>query len=64
MKTVYEERELVEKAIPSGGNNFWPMANFSVCFSSRFRPGGLFTDYDLQKLAQLSASIEERNAVN
>ena len=37
-KTVYEERELVEKAIPSstkhkkkmGGNNFWRMTNFSV----------------------------------
>ena len=38
-KAVYEERELVEKAIPPSTkhNNFWRVANFSVGYRSRFR---------------------------
>ena len=45
-KTVYQECELVEKAIPSSttyknklmrDNNFWQIANFSVGYSSHFR---------------------------
>ena len=54
-KTVHEERELVEKAIPlstkirtNGGNIFWRM--------------GLFKGYDLHKVAQFSTSIEEMDA--
>ena len=43
-KTVYEERKLHEKLFPrqlniktNERNNFWRMANFSVCYSSRFK---------------------------
>ena len=55
---IIEERKLLEKLFPRqlniktiGRNNFWRMANFSVCYSSRFYPGGLFKDYDLHKAA-------------
>ena len=33
------------------------------CLSSRFRPGGLFKDYDLHEVAQLSTEVEELDAV-
>ena len=38
-KAVYEERELVEKAIPpsTNHNNFSRVAKFSVGYRSRFR---------------------------
>ncbi|XP_022789000.1 uncharacterized protein LOC111328760 [Stylophora pistillata] len=39
------------------------MANFSVGCSSRLDSGTLFQDYDLLKVAQLSISIEEMDAV-
>ena len=41
------------------------MANgkFLGLLSSRFRPGGLFKDYDLHEVAQLSTEVEEMDAV-
>ena len=53
-KTVYKKGKLLEKLLPrqlniktNGRNNFWRMADFSVCYSSSFTPGGLFKDYAL-----------------
>ena len=43
-----------------GSNKFWRMANFSSVLDS----GGLFKGYDLYKVAQLSTSMEEMDAVN
>ena len=56
-KTVYEERELVEKAIPSSTKyrNKWAVTIFSEwqIFPSVIAPvlvpGGLFKGYDLQR---------------
>ena len=46
-----------------GGNNFgeWKIS-WSVV-APVLDPGGLFKGYDLHKVAQLSTSIEEMNAV-
>ena len=70
-KTVYEDRELVEKAIPSSTKykNKWAVTIFGEWQISRLviapvlDPGGLFKGYDLHKGAQLSSSIEEMDAV-
>ena len=70
-KTVYEERELVEKAIPSSTKykNKWAVTIFGEWQISPsvtapvLDPGGLFKGYDLHKVAQLSTSIEEMDAV-
>ena len=70
-KTVYEERELVEKAIPSSTKykNKWAVTIFGEWQISLsvtapvLDPGGLFKGYDLHKVAQLSTSIEEMDAV-
>ena len=70
-KTVYEERELVEKTIPSSTKykNKWAVTIFGEWKISRqvkapvLDPGGLFKGYDLRKVAQLSTSNEEMDAV-
>ena len=70
-KTVYEDRELVEKATPSSTkyNNKWTVTIFGQWQISRsviapvLDPGGLFKGHDLHKGAQLSSSIEEMDAV-
>ena len=70
-KTVYEEREFVEKAIPSSTKykNKWAITIFGEWKISRsviapvVDPGGFFKGYDLHKVAQLSSSIEEMDAV-
>ena len=70
-KTVYEDRELVEKAIPSSTKykNKWAVTIFGEWQISRsvivlvLDPGGLFRGYDLHKGAQLSSSIEEMDEV-
>ena len=70
-KTVYKERELVEKAIPSSTKykNKWAVAIFDEWQISRsviapvLDPGGLFKGYDLHKVTQLSTSTEEIDAV-
>ena len=70
-KRVYEERELVKKAIPSSTKykNKWAVTIFGKWQISQLvkvpvlDPGGLFKGYDLHKVAQLSTSIEEMDAV-
>ena len=70
-KTVYEEREIVEKAIPSSTKykNKWAVTVFGEWQISRsviapvLDPGGLFKGYDLHKVAQLSTSIDAMDAV-
>ena len=70
-QTVYEEREIVEKAIPPSTkyNNKWALTIFGEWQISRsviapaLDPGGLFKCYDLHKVAKLSTSIEEMDAV-
>ena len=70
-KTVYKERESVEKAIPSWTKykNKWAVTIFGEWQISPsvtapvLDPGGLFKGYDLHKVAQLSTSIEEMDAV-
>ena len=71
-KTVYEEHELVKKAIPSSTKykNKWAVTIFGEWQISRsvkvpvLDPGGLFKGYDLHKVARLSTSIEEMDTVN
>ena len=71
-KTVYEEGELVEKAIPPSTkyNNKWALTIFGEWQISQLvkapvlYPGGLFKGYDLYKVARLSTSMEEMDAVN
>ena len=46
-----------------GANNFWWMAIFSSVIVPVLDPEGLFKGYDLHKVAQLSTSIEEMDAV-
>ena len=70
-KTVYEDRELVEKATPSSTKykNKWAVTIFGEWQISRsvivlvLDPGGLFRGYDLHKGAQLASSIEEMDEV-
>ena len=70
-KTVYEDRELVEKATPSSTKykNKWAVTIFGEWQISRsvivlvLDPGGPFRGYDLHKGAQLSSSIEEMDEV-
>ena len=70
-KTVYEERKLVEKAIPSSSKykNKWAVTIFGEWQISRsvkapiLDPGGLFKGYDLHMVVQLSTSIEEMDAL-
>ena len=70
--TVYEEHELVKKAIPSSTKykNKWAVTSFGEWQISRsveapvLGPGGLFKGYDLYKVARLSTSMEEMDAVN
>ena len=70
-KMVYEECELVVKAIPSSAkyNNKWAVTIFGEWQFSQsvivpvLDPEGLFKGYDLHKVAQLSTSIEEMDAV-
>ena len=70
-KPVYQERELVEKAIPYSAKykNKWAVTIFSKWKISRsviapvLDPGRLFKGYDLHKVTQLSTSIEEMDAV-
>ena len=70
-KMVYEERELVKKAIPSPTNykNKWAVTIFGEWKISQLvkapvlDPGGLFKGYDLHKVAQLSTSIEDMDVV-
>ena len=65
-KTFCEE-ELVEKAVPSSTkyDNKWTLSVFGEWQFARMikvpvlDPGGLFKDYDLHKVATLSADIEE-----
>ena len=68
---VYEERELVKKAIPSPTNykNKSAVTIFGEWKISQLvkapvlDPGGLFKGYDLHKVAQLSTSIEDMDIV-
>ena len=70
-KPVYEERELVEKAIPYSAKykNKWAVTIFGEwkislsVIAPVLDPGGLFKGYDLHKVAQLPTSIEEMDAV-
>ena len=70
-KTLYEEGELVEKAIPPStkDNNKWALTIFGEWQISRsviapsLDSGGLFKCYDLHMAAKLSTSIEEMDAV-
>ena len=70
-KTFYEQREWVEKVIPSSTKykNKWAVAIFGKWQISRsviapvLDPGGLFKGYDLHKVSQLSTSIEEIDAM-
>ena len=70
-KPFYEQREWVEKVIPSATKykNKWAVAIFGEWQISRsviapvLDPGGLFKGYDLQKVTQLSTSIEDIDAV-
>ena len=70
-KTVYQERELVGKAISSSNKckNKWAVTIFGEWQISlsvtapRFRSRRLFKGYDSYKVAQLSTSIEEMDAV-
>ena len=70
-ETVDEERELVEKAIPSSTKyaNKWAATIFGKwqispsVIAPVLDPGGLFKSYDFYKVAQLSTSIEEMDAV-
>ena len=66
-KTVYEQREWVEKVIPSSNKckNKWAVAIFFF-FLQIFRSvvaSGLDPEYDLHKVTQLLTSIEEIDAV-
>ena len=66
-KTVYEERESVEKAIPSSTKykDKWAVTSFGEWQISRsviapvLYSEGLFKGCDLHKVVQLSTSIEE-----
>ena len=65
-KTVYEERELVEKAIPSSTKykKKWAVTIFGEWqISLSVIAPVLDQGYDLHKVAQLSTSIEEMDAV-
>ena len=70
-KTVYEERDLVEKAVPLSTkyNNKWLVTIFGEWQISRsviasvLDPGGLLKGYDLHQVAQFSTSIGEMDAV-
>ena len=70
-KTVYDQRDWVEKVIPSSTKykNKWAVAIFDEWQISRsviapvLDPGGLFKGYDLHKVTQLSTSTEEIDAV-
>ena len=70
-KTVYDQRDWVEKVIPSSTKykNKWAVAIFDEWQNSRsviapvLDPGGLFKGYDLHKVTQLSTSTEEIDAV-
>ena len=69
-KTVYQERELVGKAISSSNKckNKWAVTIFgewqiSLSITAPvLDPGGPLKGYDLHKVAQLSPSIEEMDA--
>ena len=71
MKMERQERELVEKAIPSSTKykNKWALTIFGErqislsVIASVLDPGGLFKGYDLHKVAQLFTSIGEMDAV-
>ena len=70
-KPVYEERELVEKAIPYSAKykSKWAVTIFGEweislsVIAPVLDPGGLFKGSDLHKVAQLPTSIEEMDAV-
>ena len=70
-KTVYEQREWVEKVIPLSTKykTKWAVAIFGEWQISRsviapvLDPGRLFKGYDLHKVTQLSTSTEEIDAV-
>ena len=53
-QTVYEEREVVEKAIRPSTKQISRSVIAPV-----LDPGGLFKRYELHKVAQLSTSVEE-----
>ena len=64
-KAVYEERELVEKAIPPSTKNTTIFGEWQISRSviaPVLDPGGLYEGYKLHKVAQLSTSIEEMDA--
>ena len=67
-KTLYEEENLVEKAVPRSSTKYknkWSVSIFSEWQLSRtikvpdLDPGGLFKSYDLHKVATLYSGIEE-----
>ena len=70
-KRVYEEHELVKKAILSSTKykNKWAVTIFGEWQISQLvkapvlDPGGLSKGYDLHNVAQLSTNIEEMDAV-
>ena len=68
-KTFCEEEELVEKAVPKYKNE-WALSVFGEWQFARtikvpvLGPGGLFKDYDLHKVATVSTSIEEMDALS
>ena len=69
-KTLNEEENLVEKAVPSSKKykNKWSVSIFSEWQLSRtikvpvLDPGGHFKSYDLHKVATLYSGIEEMDA--
>ena len=71
-KTFCEEEEIVEKAVPSSTKykNKWALSVFGEWQFARtikvpvLDPGGLFKDYDLQKVATVSTGIEEMDALS
>ena len=71
-KTFCEEEELVEKAVPSSTKykNKWAQSVFGEWQFARtikvpvIDPGGLFKDYDLQKVATVSTGIEEMDTLS
>ena len=58
-KAVYQERELVEKAIPRQPNTTifgeWQISRSVI--APVLDPGGLYKGYKLHKVAQLSTSV-------
>ena len=71
-KTVVEEEDLVEKAIPASTKykNEWAVTIFNEWQTARkvqvpvLDFGGVFKDYDLHNVGVLSTRIEEMDAIS